>query len=295
MLLVLDIMCAVLGFVCIKPYFALPGLTSYTISSEKIDKAFRVALITDGHNAVFGEGNELLLDLVAGQSPDAILVVGDMVNGDEAQTDTAKTLLSALAGIAPTYASYGNHELKHESAFGSDTKDIYDACGVRLLDGEYLDIAIGGQMIRLGGIFGYCLPESALKTGEAKIEECNFLNDFQDTELFTLLMCHMPSGWNTFGGLDAWDIDCIVAGHAHGGQIILPLIGGVYAPDQGWFPGRVHGVFESEAQDSTLIVSRGLGSSVSVPRIGNPPEVVVIDFSPMSGEVFEMNKGVECE
>lgn len=201
-----------------------------------------------------------------------------MVNGDEAQTDTAKTLLSALAGIAPTYASYGNHELKHESAFGSDTKDIYDACGVRLLDGEYLDIGIGGQMIRLGGIFGYCLPESALKTGEAKIEECNFLNDFQDTELFTLLMCHMPSGWNTFGGLDAWDIDCIVAGHAHGGQIILPLIGGVYAPDQGWFPGRVHGVFESEAQDSTLIVSRGLGSSVSVPRIGNPPEVVVIDF-----------------
>lgn len=256
------------------------GLSLYAVLSEKIDTAFRIVMIADGHNAVFGEGNQQLHDLVAGQSPDAILVVGDMVNGDEAQTDTAKTLLSALAGIAPTYASYGNHELKHESAFGSDTKDIYDACGVRLLDGEYLDIAIGGQMIRLGGIFGYCLPESALKTGEAKIEECNFLNDFQDTELFTLLMCHMPSGWNTFGGLDAWDIDCIVAGHAHGGQIILPLIGGVYAPDQGWFPGRVHGVFESEAQDSTLIVSRGLGSSVSVPRIGNPPEVVVIDFVP---------------
>lgn len=265
-------------YICIQSSFVRPSATVYTLSSAKIDTAFRVLFVADGHNAEFGEDNAELLDLVSGQSPDAILVVGDMVNGDEAQTDTAKTLLSALAGIAPTYASYGNHELKHESAFGSDTKDIYDGCGVRLLDGEYLDIAIGGQMIRLGGIYGYCLPESALATGEARIEECEYLRAFQDTELFTLLMCHMPSGWNTFGGLDAWDINCVVAGHAHGGQIILPLIGGVYAPDQGWFPGRVHGVFESEAQDSTLIVSRGLGSSVSVPRIGNPPEVVVIDF-----------------
>lgn len=273
------VVCAVVC-VCVQPYFAHPLATFYAVSSEKISTPFRVALIADGHNTEFGEGNAELLELVSEQRPDVILVVGDMVNGDEAQTDTAKRLLSGLAGIALSFAAYGNHEIRHESIFGSDTRAIYDACGITLLDGEYIDIAIGGQAIRLGGIYGYCLPESALETGEAKIEECDYLNDFQNTELFTLLMCHMPSGWNAFGGLDAWDVDCIVSGHAHGGQIILPLIGGVYAPDQGWFPGRVHGVFESETRDSTLIVSRGLGSSVSVPRIGNPPEVVVIDFVP---------------
>lgn len=269
--------------------FAQPVVTGYTVTSGKIDNAFRIAMIADGHLAVFGEGNQQLLDLVAGQSPAAILVVGDMVNGNEVKTEAAEALLSDLTAIAPVYASYGNHEVRHEQTFGSDMKAMYEACGVVMLDNSFQDIEIGGQMIRLGGIFGYCLPESALATGEAKIEECNYLNDFQDTELFTLLMCHMPSGWNVFGGLDAWDVDCILAGHAHGGQIILPFIGGVYAPDQGWFPGRVHGVFEAEAKNSTLIVSRGLGSSVPVPRIGNPPEVVVIDFSPMSSETFEMN------
>lgn len=269
---------AVILFAYVLLCFSRIGTTEYVMHSDKIDTPFRIILLADGHNAVFGDGNTQLLHLIAEQSPDAILVVGDMVNGHELQTDSAEQLLRGLCGIAPVYASYGNHEIRHEQEFGSDLHARYEACGAVMLEDEWQEIEIGGQAIRLGGIYGYCLPESALATGEARIEECEYLRAFQDTELFTLLMCHMPSGWNTFGGLDAWDINCVVAGHAHGGQIILPLIGGVYAPDQGWFPGRVHGVFESEAQDSTLIVSRGLGSSVSVPRIGNPPEVVVIDF-----------------
>lgn len=263
-------------------YHVRPGVTAYEVHSRKIHTAFRIAMIADGHNATFGKGQALLLDRIQAQSPDAILVVGDMVNGHELQTDAAEQLLRGLCGIAPVYASYGNHEIRYEQEFGSDLHARYEACGAVMLEDEWQEIEIGGQAIRLGGIYGYCLPESALATGEARIEECEYLRAFQDTELFTLLMCHMPSGWNTFGGLDAWDINCVVAGHAHGGQIILPLIGGVYAPDQGWFPGRVHGEFTSGDGATTLIVTRGLGSSMPVPRIGNPPEIVVIDFLPGS-------------
>lgn len=273
---------AAISLICSLLCFSRIGMTEYVMYSDKIDTPFRTILIADGHNAVFGEGNESLLSCIVDQSPDAILVVGDMVNGHEQQTEAAAQLLRGLCGIAPVYASYGNHEIWHEQEFGSDFEALYASCGAALLRDAWQDIEIGGQKIRLGGIYGYCLPESALATGEARIEECEYLRQFQDTELFTLLLCHMPSGWNTFGGLEGWDVDCVLSGHAHGGQIILPLIGGVYAPDQGWFPGRVHGEFTSEDGESTLIVTRGLGSSVKVPRIGNPPEIVVIDFLPES-------------
>lgn len=257
-------------------------LTRHTVSSSKLTAAFRAVLIADVHNSEFPKENARLLETIAEQRPDMILVAGDVVNRNEARLDIAQTLLEQLVQIAPVYVSYGNHEQNHEETFGSDIRQAYARSGAVVLERAYQDIEIGGQAIRLGGIYGYCLPEPEMITDDAKIEEYRFLNDFQDTEAFTLLMCHMPVSWMAYGSLDAWEIDCVFAGHTHGGQIILPFVGGVYAPDQGWFPGRVHGVFES--QDSTLIVTRGLGSSMPIPRLGNPPEIVVVDFLPGAAE-----------
>ena len=212
------------------------------------------------------------------QNPDIILLTGDLVNMDEQGTEIATDLISKLIDIAPVYASLGNHELANEATFGNDLIKLYEQVGATVLEQKYIDISINDQDIRLGGIYGYCLPSKYLVTGESRQDECEFLYDFQDTEDCTILMCHMPVTWLINGSLEEWDVDYVFSGHAHGGQIILPFIGGMYAPDMGYFPGNLKGVFSSEDDSNHLILSSGLGSGTWVPRINNKPEIVVVDI-----------------
>ena len=254
--------------------------SSYQISSDKINTPVRILQLTDLHNNEFGENNQELIDRVASQSPDLILITGDLLNSDESRTDIATNLISSLCDIAPIYISLGNHEVEYQQQFGTDIIRLYEDAGAVVLDRQYQDFEVNGQKLRLGGIYGYCLPAKYLETDEADPEECAFLSDFQNTDLYTILMCHMPVCWMLNDGLDEWDVDCVLAGHVHGGQIVLPLIGGVYAPDMGWFPGKLQGLYSSTDGSSTMVLSTGLGNTESVPRFNNVPEVVTVDILP---------------
>ena len=83
---------------------------SYSVKTNKIQKSIRLVQITDLHNSIFGENNQDLIDLVAEQLPDLILITGDLLNSDESETDIATNLISGLGSIAPVYVSLGNHE-----------------------------------------------------------------------------------------------------------------------------------------------------------------------------------------
>ena len=253
---------------------------AYRIQTDKIQESIRLVQITDLHNSIFGENNQDLLDLVAEQSPDLILITGDLLNSNESETDIATNLISGLGSIAPVYVSLGNHEVEYQHNYETDITQLYEDTGAVVLDRQYQDLEVNGQKVRLGGVYGYCLPEKYLETNEANPEECVFLSDFQNTDLYTILMCHMPVCWLLNDGLDEWDVDCVLAGHVHGGQIILPLIGGVYAPDMGWFPGKLQGLYSSADGSSTMVLSTGLGNTESVPRFNNIPEVVTVDILP---------------
>ena len=255
-------------------------VTSYALTTPKIDAPIRIVQLADLHNSEFGRDNERLVSLVAGQRPDIILLTGDMLNGDEMQTDVAAGLIEQLAKIAPVYASLGNHEKAHENVYGSDVRALYEQAGAHVLERTYADVQVNGQTVRIGGIYGYCLPEKYLRTREAREKEVAYLKEFQQTDLLTLLLCHVPTSWIVNDNLEEWDVDCIFAGHVHGGQVRLPFAGGAYAPDQGWFPGQLCGLYFSQDRERVMVLSRGLGSRGRVPRFNNVPEIVVADILP---------------
>jgi len=257
-------------------------VTRYQIETDCLTAPVRLVHLTDLHNSEFGEGNSELVELVKKQEPDLILMTGDMLNGREERTDIAENLISALDEIASVYFSYGNHEVTHEIEFQENLAVLFQEGGADVLEGRYEDVSVNGQVIRLGGIYGFCLSERYLKWGEAKPWEIRFLKEFQDTAHYTVLLTHLPTCWIQNDNLDAWDIDCVLSGHEHGGQIRLPFIGGLYAPDRGFFPGKASGVYLSSDGESAMVLSRGLGSSSRIPRINNMPEVVVVDLIPQT-------------
>ena len=70
------------------------------MTSEKIDEDIRIVQLTDLHNSVFGENNDKLVQKVRDQSPDLILITGDLLDSSKESTDIAVNLIQALKNIA---------------------------------------------------------------------------------------------------------------------------------------------------------------------------------------------------
>ena len=238
-------------------------------------------MLADLHGSMFGEHNSDLATLVAEQEPDLILLDGDMLNGDGVGTEELLSLLEQLVEIAPVYCAWGNHELEYMSKGNSDLREQMETLGAVVLELDYIDLTVNGAQLRLGGMYDYafalddynsCNPE------RMKPEVWQFLTDFQDTDRYKVMLSHRPDSF-VFGAASVtWDVDLVVSGHLHGGQVVLPLLGGVFGGDQGWFPEYVHGIYEKD--NITLAITSGLGSQKErLPRFNNPPEVMVLDLS----------------
>lgn len=277
-ILVVMLLC-ITGKSVIKSKYNLNSIT-YILQSKKISEEICLIQITDLHNSIFGSDNKHLISKAAMKSPDLIMITGDLLNANEPDNHIAVTLLAELSAIAPTYVSLGNHELEYEQNYGTDITALYESAGATVLNYEYKDITINSQPLRIGGIYGYCLPDKYLETGEADPGECKFLWEFENTDRYKILLSHLPIAWLKNDGLEEWDIDCVFSGHLHGGQVILPGIGGVYAPDMGWFPGQMKGIFDSEDGKRHLVLSSGLGNTELVPRFNNIPEIVCVELMP---------------
>lgn len=249
-------------------------IVQYTITSEKIKKPMRIALITDLHSCKYGAGQKTLIDAVDKEKPDMILLGGDIFD-DEIPDDNTKIFLSAIAKKYPCYYVTGNHE--YWSMRVNEMLEWLRAHGIEDIGGKTIQTNVNGNEICLSGLND---PDEARYTGEGdgmKAELGRAMNE-RDDKAFTMLLTHRPSFVNLYK--DA-GFDLVLAGHAHGGQWRIPgVLNGVFAPDEGFFPKYAGGFYHFD-NGGEMIVSRGLArESTRVPRIFNRPELVIVDLKP---------------
>lgn len=279
--IVLAAVIAIAVFIKVEIYISYNSLETeeYTISSDRINSEVKLALISDLHDHTFGEKNEELVQMLKEQEPDLILMAGDIINDISKDSHVAVELIEQVKDIAPVYYSLGNQE---EDYIGRGTSDLLNElkdAGAIVLDESYQDIQVNGNAIRLGGMYDYAFALDGNNTTRKKNMRPSlyqFLTDFQDTDSYRLMMAHRPDSFIFGDAAKTWEIDLVVSGHNHGGQVILPFLGGIYGGDQGWFPKYVDGVHHFKTVKN-MIITRGLGSGEEkLPRFNNKPEVVII-------------------
>lgn len=249
--------------------------SQYIYSTEKNGQEFTVIQLSDLHNYKFGGDNLKLLNKIRQINPSLIFMTGDMLDDSSERTDIVLHLVKKAVQIAPVYYSLGNHEISYTEKYDKDQtfyQQLREA-GAVVLDKEYVDTTIAGQEVRIGGAYGYLLDHEWQDGSEQR-----FMEEFQDTDRFKILLSHIPEGLLLWKSMEHWDVDLVFSGHVHGGQVRLPFIGGLYDPEEGWFPTYTKGMYE--CGNGTMILSAGLGSSRGIPRVNNLPEIVVCEVTP---------------
>ena len=229
---------------------------------------YKIVHLSDLHGHEYGEGNADLLARVREQKPDLIVITGDLID-QESQMQMIPALARGLSAIAPAYYVTGNHEWGLGTAAVRELKNLLGQCGVTALSNEYEILERNGARVALAGVDdpnGYADQKTPAAL-HAQIEEAA-------PGLFTVLLAHRN---DQFGQYAAAGYDFVMSGHAHGGIVRLPFVGGLLGTDRRFFPERTSGLYT--LGDSTLFVSRGLGNN-TVPfrgfRIFNRPELAVI-------------------
>lgn len=230
----------------------------------ELDKRYGItlAVLADIH----ARRVEETLSLVEQNKPDIILIPGDLVDGAEIEKckehnnfiEETITNLNRIAQIAPTYYSLGNHEKQLTEA---EIKELHRSKAV-VVDNRYVNVS---SDLYIGGISS---GRNYHDKRASQKPDISFIPEFEKVSGFKILLSHHPEYYVPL--LKDKDIDLIISGHAHGGQIRIGNQG-LFAPGQGLFPKYTSGI-----HDGKLVVSRGISGTELFPRINNKPEIVYI-------------------
>lgn len=250
-------------------------VSSITISSSRIPPSFsdfRIAQVSDLHNAEFGENNMELLQMLFENTPNIIVITGDLVDAQHIDIDVALRFLNEAVKIAPVYYVTGNHEANLLQF--DELKTALEQTGAIVLEDRAVSLQCGNEEITLIGLSD---PDFTLKRdmfGEVPAMFSTKLESVIDSESnYTILLSHRPELFETYANCG---VDLVFSGHAHGGQFRLPFIGGLIAPDQGLFPRYDAGLYTEG--NTNMVVSRGLGNSIIPFRFNNRPEIVFVEL-----------------
>lgn len=224
---------------------------------------FRIVQLSDLHEREFGTDNARLVAAVAAEKPDLIALTGDFIDSGDGIAVTL-TLAEQLLELAPVYFVSGNHDWA--SGEMETLRKQLEAIGVMVLDNKWERLERDGEAIVLCGAEdpnGYAdspRPDAVVETVRAA-----------EPEAFLLLLGHRNYWLDEYPALDA---DLILCGHGHGGVIRLPGVGGLLGSGGVWMPAYTAGLYTGTSY--RMLVSRGLGGGMQLPRLFNNPQVVSV-------------------
>lgn len=262
-------------------------ISNYELEFDNLPEEFnnfKIIHLSDLHCKEFGKDNYKLIKKVKKSKPDIIVITGDLVDSIRYDEEITKSFIDNVVLIAPVYFVTGNHECGLSEY--KELEKYMEHAGINVLRNEKVELKIGQSKINLIGIDdenyfiysnnNYSFKQILRKLGRGKESEqykkttLNLIDSIASEE-FTILLSHRPEYFEVY---NKEKYNLIFSGHAHGGQIRIPFIGGLISPNQGMFPKYTCGIYEEE--NSVMVVSRGLGNSRFRQRIFNKPHIVVV-------------------
>ncbi len=250
-------------------------VTRLEYCSEKAGglSGYKIIHISDLHNHEFGDGQYNLLCCVKNERPNIIVVTGDLIDKRRIDIKIAASFIKEAVKTAPVYYVTGNHEIRSDKYTELSLK--LKLAGAVVMDNDSITIKHSSgefELIGLKDASSFCFdPDTVDASAKEKIEDTLKRNVNLESPRLKILLTHRPEFIDIYSKCG---IDIVFSGHAHGGQVRLPFIGGLFAPGQGVFPQYTSGMYTFG--NTSMIVSRGLGNSLFPLRIFNPPEVVAI-------------------
>lgn len=244
-------------------------VTYYNVPSPKIPREFdnfKIVHISDYHN----DPAPGLISEIKTAHPDIIVMTGDMTHDKGGSYLPALELIKRLVKIAPCYIVSGNHDIWRNDypEFVSDCRNA----GAIFLQNETVPIKQGESEILISGM------EDVFSKVRSRQKITQYLKNFSVSEQYQILLFHRA---NALDCIKDFGFDLILAGHLHGGQVRIPHFGGVCSPLSGMtedktilFPKYSGGIYKHK--DCTMIVNRGIGNPMPIPRLYNRPEIGII-------------------
>ena len=245
----------------------------HTLSPANLPESFsgfRIVQVSDLHNKDF-KGR--LIRKISSLNPDIIVITGDIIDSRHTDTDIALKFAENAVKIAPVYYVTGNHESRLKDIY-PEFRESLENLGVTVLDCRSVTLEKNGDEIVLAGMNDLTFYGSST-LDENTIVFKEMLNNLgrEKGDRTGILLSHRPEIFDTYVESG---FDIVLTGHAHGGQIRLPFVGGILTPNQGFFPEYDAGLYQKE--NTSMIISRGLGNSLFPFRIGNRPEIIVCEL-----------------
>lgn len=167
------------------------SLTTFTLSSEKVNTPMRAVLISDQHDHIFRDDNEELIERILELEPDVVFMDGDMLNADSDDISWLLSEIERLSAKVPVFYALGNHELAYMAAHPDLITQLEEA-GAIVLDEQYVDVEIAGNAVRIGGFYDYAFSRTDAKTTADTMDAQDhaFLSDFCDTSRLKIMLSH---------------------------------------------------------------------------------------------------------